>query len=118
MIRKYARVLLALNLSLVAMGLTGCFSSNRKDIEAFLKPQETDVSTETYTLQPPDELEILCSKVPEINLQRQRIRPDGKVSFEALGEVKAAGKTPEELADILEQKAKEQLSVAAKHRPH
>jgi len=107
MLRKYAGALLALNLSLLAISLTGCFSSNPKDIEAFLKPHEVDVSTETYILQPPDELEILCSRVPEINLQRQRIRPDGKISFEALGEVTAAGKTPEEVADILEQKAKE-----------
>jgi len=42
--------------------------------------------------------------VPEIHLQRQLIRPDGKVSFESLGEIEAAGKTPEQLAGILGEK--------------
>jgi polysaccharide export outer membrane protein len=55
-------------------------------------------------MQPPDEVEIHCSKVPEVHLQRQQIRPDGKVAFEAIGEVQAAGKTPKELASLLYQK--------------
>jgi polysaccharide export outer membrane protein len=82
----------------------GCFSSNPRDIEAFIKPHEVIVTAERYLLQPPDEIEIHCTKVPEIHLQRQRIRPDGKVGFEALGEFEAAGKTPEELANELQQK--------------
>jgi len=86
------------------IGLTGCFSSRREDIEAFLRPKEVDVTAESYVLQPPDGIEIHCSKVPEIHLQRQRIRPDGKVSFEALGEIDVAGKTPEEVAEVLEEK--------------
>ena len=74
--------------------LTGCFSSNKKDIAAFAKPMVVDTTAENYILQPPDEVEIHCSKVPEINMQRQQIRPDGKISFESIGEVQAAGKTP------------------------
>ena len=89
---------------MITISLTGWFSSNPKDIEAFLKPYQVDVTAERYVLQPPDEIEIHCSRVPEIHLQRQRIRPDGKASFEALGEIEVAGKTPEEVADVLEQK--------------
>ena len=85
--------------------LAGCFSSNPADIQAFLKPAQVDVTAESYILQPPDEIEIHCSKVPEIDKQRQRIRPDGKVSFEALGEIEAAGKTCAQLADALTEKA-------------
>ena len=88
----------------ITIGLTGCFSPNPRDIEAFLKPYEVHVTAESYALQPPDEVEIYCSKVPEIHLQRQQIRPDGKVSFEALGEIEAAGKTPEQVANLLQQK--------------
>jgi polysaccharide export outer membrane protein len=84
--------------------LTGCFSSNPKDIEAFSKPAKVLVTAENYILQPPDEIEIHCSKVPEIDLQLQRIRPDGMVSFEGVGELKAAGKTPKELADVLRER--------------
>jgi polysaccharide export outer membrane protein len=103
----YARATLAVILSLITVGLTGCFSSNPEDIQAFLRPPDVNVTAENYILQPPDEIEIQCSKVPEIHLQHQIIRPDGKVSFEALGEIEAAGKTPEELADVLEQKVSE-----------
>ena len=84
--------------------MTGCFSSNPKDIQAFAKPTQIDVTAEGYILQPPDEIEIQCSKVPEIHMQRQQIRPDGIVSFEALGEIHAAGKTPKELAEVIREK--------------
>jgi protein involved in polysaccharide export with SLBB domain len=94
--------LIALLAALVV--LSGCFSSNKKDIEAFSKPSTTDVNTENYILQPPDEVEIHCTKVPEIHLQRQRIRPDGIISFEGIGEIKAAGRTPKELTSVLQEK--------------
>ena len=101
---KYAREIMVVILSLITISLTGCFSSRAKDIEAFIKPHEVEVTAERYTLQPPDEIEVHCSKVPEIHLQRQRIRPDGKIGFEVLGEFEAAGKTPEELANEVQQK--------------
>lgn len=92
-------------LVLTVIGLTGCFSSRPEDIEAFLRPHQVSVTSDKYVLQPPDEIEVHCSRVPEIHLQRQRIRPDGMVSFEALGELKVAGKTPAEAADALKEKA-------------
>ncbi|MBP8303657.1 MAG: polysaccharide biosynthesis/export family protein [Phycisphaerae bacterium] len=88
----------------LAAGATGCFHSNPAHIAAFRKPQEVDVTSLHYVLQPPDEVEIHCSRVPEIDKQRQRIRPDGKISFEALGEIEVAGKTPTQVAAILEGK--------------
>ena len=84
--------------------LSGCFSSRPKDIEVFARPDKVLVTTENYILQPPDEIEIHCTKVPEIHLQQQQIRPDGKVMFEALGELQAAGKTPKELAESMREK--------------
>jgi polysaccharide export outer membrane protein len=84
--------------------LTGCFSSNPKDIAAFSKPEKVLVTAENYILQPPDEIEIHCSKVPELDMQSQRIRPDGRVSFEAIGELQAAGRTPKELAEVLRER--------------
>jgi len=99
-------------LALITISLMGCFSSHPKDIEAFLRPYDVDVSAESYVLQPPDEIEVHCAKVPEIHLQRQRIRPDGKVSFEALGEIEAAGKTPKEVAKKLEEKVSELYTIA------
>jgi len=40
-------------------------------------------------------------------MQRQRIRPDGKISFEVLGELDVAGKTPKEIADLVGGRVKE-----------
>ncbi|HUS72152.1 MAG TPA: polysaccharide biosynthesis/export family protein [Sedimentisphaerales bacterium] len=93
-------------LSFIMMSGMGCFSSSARpeDIEAFLKPHQVNVTAETYILQPPDEIEVRCSKVPEIHEQRQQIRPDGKISFESLGEIEVAGKTVEEVANILRTK--------------
>ncbi|MCF7974474.1 MAG: polysaccharide export protein [Phycisphaerae bacterium] len=90
---------------LVIVLLSGCFSSNPQSIAAFSMPSQVKVTAEKYVLMPPDEITIHCSRVPEIDGQTQRIRPDGKISFESLGEIEAAGKTPEEMSTILEQKA-------------
>jgi polysaccharide export outer membrane protein len=67
-------------------------------------PHKVFLSTDQYLLCPPDEVEVHCTKAPEINMQRQQIRPDGKISFEAIGEIQAAGKTPAQVADVIRQK--------------
>jgi len=106
-------VLLSIPLLLTGIfGLTGCFSSRPEDIQAFLKPYQVEVTTDKYVLHPPDEIVVYCSKVPEINLQRQRIRPDGKVTFEGVGEVEAAGKTPGEVAKSLKEKIAKLYTLA------
>ena len=109
---KVIRIVQIVVLLAVFIGMSGCFSARAKDIEAFIKPYQADVTAEGYILQPPDEIEIHCSKVPEIDLQRQQIRPDGKIAFEAFGEIEAAGKTPGQVADILQDKASKLYSLA------
>jgi hypothetical protein len=81
------RLILNILLLLCSIVVTGCFSSYPKDIKYFKQPFEVDTSTNTYVLEPPDEVQIFCSKVPIIDQQRQKIRPDGKISFEGLGEI-------------------------------
>ena len=110
----YIRVLTAAAL-LSVMSLSGCFSSDPADIKAFIMPQTVDVSTDTYVLQPPDDITVHCSTVPEIHLQSQQLRPDGKVSFEAIGEIDAAGKTPAQVANILRQKVFELYQIEGEH---
>ncbi len=97
----FARITKVGILSLIAFGLTGCFSSNPENIQVFSMPYMVDTTTETYILQPPDEVIVYCTKVPEIHGQQQQIRPDGKISFEGVGEIEAAGKSPKQLvADL------------------
>lgn len=108
----WARILSCVILLVIMVFAGGCFSSNPADIEAFTKPKDVIVTARSYVLLPPDEIEIRCSKVPEIHEQRQVIRPDGKVSFEGLGEAQAAGKTPAQLAAILTDKARALYTLA------
>jgi protein involved in polysaccharide export with SLBB domain len=112
MIMMYARAVTKVILSLIMISLTGCFSSRPGDIKAFLKPHEVELIAKNYVLHPPDEIEVFCSKVPEIHLQRQQIRPDGKISFEALGEIEVVGKTPGQVANLLVQKASQLYTLA------
>ena len=108
---KCSRTVIWTILSLFTVSLTGCFSSNPKDIQAFLMPGSVDVSAKIYTMHPPDEIEIHCSSVPEIDMQRQQIRPDGRISFEAVGEIHAAGKTPAQVANELRGKILELYQI-------
>ncbi len=98
------RILLSFTVLVLVLILSGCYSSNPADIAAFAKPYQVIVTTNDYIIQPPDVIELHCSKVPEIHLQRHKIRPDGKVAFEILGEFQAAGKTPKELSDEIHKK--------------
>ena len=104
---KCLRLISMIFVLLITISVTGCFSSYPKNIEAFLMPHKVDVTAENYVLQPPDQIVVQCSEVPEINGQAQLIRPDGKISFEDIGEVEAAGRTPEQLANILRGKVLE-----------
>ncbi len=87
----------------LAVLLTGCGPA-KNDIEAFLKPYEVNTTVESYVLQPPDTITVVCSEIEQINGVTQTIRADGKVSFEDLGEMTAAGKTPAELASEITEK--------------
>ena len=87
--------------------IAGCFSSNPEDIQVFLKPSQADVTMDNYILQPPDEVTVIASNIPELQSggsqvgQTQVIRPDGKISFENIGEIYVAGKTPKQVAKII-----------------
>ncbi len=96
----------------IAMACSGCFSSNPADIAAFQKPEPILVTSENYQIQPPDEIMILSTNIPEIHLQQQTVRPDGKISFATLGEFDVAGKTPAQAADMIRTSASELYKLA------
>lgn len=93
----------------------GCFPSKPENIQAWVKPYEVDVTAEHYIVQPPDEIVIHCSQVPEIHMQTQRVRPDGKVSFEALGEIEVAGKTPKQIAEVVQEHVRTLYTLPGDH---
>ena len=104
-------VILLQVLSIVLLGcVSGCFSSRAEDIEAFLRPSEKEVTADEYIMMPPDRVTVISSKVAELKGSTQSIghtqviRPDGTISFETIGEVYVAGKTPGQVANILGKK--------------
>jgi len=99
-----SRAIILVILSLITISLSGCFSSNPKDIRAFLMPKDVDVSMRDYILHPPDEIEVHCTAAEQIDGQSQQIRPDGRISFEGVGELYAAGKTPAQIANEIREK--------------
>ena len=108
-------VILTILMSGIVLFLNGCFPSNPEDIEVFVRPDRVNVISDSYTLQPPDEVEIHCTKVPELHLVAQKIRPDGMVSFEGVGELKAAGKTPGQLANDIREKVMQMYSLSGEN---
>jgi polysaccharide export outer membrane protein len=58
---------------------------------------------EDYVLEVGDVIEVKLYYSPELN-ERVTIRPDGKVSFQLVNEIKAAGLTPAELSAVLVEK--------------
>jgi len=100
-------------LSIFCVLFAGCFSAKPENIKAFTRPYEAQVTADKYILLPPDEVEIFCTKIPEIDKQRQKIRPDGYISVEGLGEIKVAGLSAGEVSEILKEKASKLYSLPA-----
>jgi len=85
--------------------LTGCFSSNPKDIEAFKKPYEVDVTMDKYILQPADEIQVISPTVPDMHQVSRESGPTARYLFPNIGEIAVAGKTQKEVADLLREQA-------------
>jgi len=106
----YQKIFVGCVLLTLMVCLAGCFSARSDDIEAFLRPDEAQVTADDYLLQPPDQITVISTKVPELRGTdrsiglTQTVRPDGYVSFETVGEVKVAGKTPHQVAEIISER--------------
>ncbi len=57
-------------------------------------------ATQAYIIGPEDLLELHIWREPELS-GTLNVRPDGRISIRLIGEVQAAGRTPEELAKVI-----------------
>lgn len=94
---------------------SGCDSCRSKDVSGFTLPHEANVTVAEYRLQPADEITISASRVPELHEQVQVIRPDGKVSYEIVGDISVAGKTPGEVAKLIADKVSQTYKLNDEH---
>ena len=97
-------------LCVVMVMTSGCFSSRPEDLNAFLTPNQADVTGEDYIIQPPDRITVIANDIPELSGvssqlgQTQEIRPDGMISYQKIGEISVAGKTPRQVAGLIAQR--------------
>ncbi len=103
---------------LIAVLLTGCFKADEENLKAFKYPNEALVTMDSYQMLPADEVTVICSSVPELAGadvfvgQTQVIRPDGVISFERVGEISVAGKTPRQVAELIEERVSSMYKLA------
>jgi polysaccharide export outer membrane protein len=81
-------------IALIGLGALGCMP----------RPMPPPVAPplESYVVGAPDVLEVNILPEPEI-LREVRVRPDGQISIDLIGDVQAAGRTPTEIARAIEQ---------------
>jgi polysaccharide export outer membrane protein len=83
----------------VLVVLAGCATTAPRlpPAEDAAKAQRPSVLVENYQMATGDNVQISVWKNPELSVS-EPIRPDGKVAIPLVGDVHAAGKTPEQLA--------------------
>ena len=98
--------------------LVGCESARESTPHAegdgglFQQASQHVVSSREYRIDPPDEIIVKAPNVKELDGQKQKVRPDGKVSLNLLGEVYVAGLTPTEVNELLQKLTKQYYTNA------
>ncbi len=92
------RVLCVVTVLGIGLGLTGCRTSDPEVVEQWLSPPDTRV-----ILAPGDLVDVKFFYTPELT-ESQNIRPDGKITLQLVGDVTAAGLTPAQLQEALQNK--------------
>ncbi|MBU2955596.1 XrtA/PEP-CTERM system exopolysaccharide export protein [Marinobacter sp. F3R08] len=100
---KFSLPGLVMALTAIAL-VTGCAGpqpSSQEAIDEALSLQ-TLTSVDEYVLGPTDSVQISVWRNQDLSIGVP-VRPDGRVSMPLIGDVMATGKTPEQLADEIEQ---------------
>ena len=82
--------------------LSGCMNS-QPNLPADSTNQGPSVLVKSYKMAVGDQVQINVWKNPELSTSAP-VRPDGKISLPLVGDVMAVGRTPEELASVIEGK--------------
>ncbi len=97
------KILTTILMLVLIAGLAACTSTkpNLPPESTFGQNAGPSVLVKSYKMAVGDQLQINVWKNPELSLE-EPIRPDGKISIPLVGDVMAAGLTPEELAVKIE----------------
>jgi polysaccharide export outer membrane protein len=98
----------AMFLPIVAAALLlGCESARQSTANAegenglFHRATTHQLASRDYRVDPPDEIIVKAPKIAELDGQRQKVRPDGKISLNMVGDVYVVGMTPSEISGLL-----------------
>jgi protein involved in polysaccharide export with SLBB domain len=78
-------------------------SADRKFVEPDVWKDSSQRAASDYIIQLGDVIDIKIFGHPELN-QKLRVRPDGKISLQLMGETGAIGLTPSELGEVIKTK--------------
>ena len=94
-------------IGLLVLGMVGCASNGPANLPPQTGPgaDGVNVLVDSYKMDVGDSVQITVWKNPELSTQ-QPIRPDGMVAVPLVGDIKASGLGPEELAANIEKKLK------------
>lgn len=90
-------------LAALLLSMTGCAQQTLRLPENMELADGPAVLTESYAMSVGDQVQINVWKNPELSVS-EPVRPDGKISIALIGDVMAAGRTPEELSAEVEEK--------------
>jgi len=71
------------------------------EINRWMQELVLDVPPAAYRVQAPDSIRVTAPSIKELDKFQARIRPDGKVTLNLVGDVYVAGMTPAEIAEDL-----------------
>ncbi len=98
----------AMFLPIVATALMlGCESAVHSTSNAegenglFHQANKHQLASREYRVDPPDEIIVKAPNIKELDGQRQKVRPDGKISLNLVGDVYVVGMTPNEISALL-----------------
>jgi len=97
--------LLGMLLMGIALQAAGCETYH--DLSSFQYERQDVLNPKPYRLEPPDVIEISSGVVREISNYSVTISPDGSVMLPLLGTVHVAGKTTEQVAATLQERAQQ-----------
>jgi protein involved in polysaccharide export with SLBB domain len=107
-------VILIVAVAMFATALGGCSShpiAMRQTIPIAMEPRDSRNLPE-YQIRPGDDLDIKFFYNSDLN-ESVKVRPDGRISLQLVGELVAAGLTPGKLSQILTQKYSHELREPA-----
>jgi polysaccharide export outer membrane protein len=101
MLRIVSLPLIGLLVSVFAGCQNGPTAKERAQLQYFTPAHQRVTSTDRYMVSPPDIITIRAPLAPELNNVKQQIAPDGTLNLDLLGHVAIAGKSPQEIEDLL-----------------